>query len=119
MIASLDVIEHSPGKDSNDSPNSFAKCPAAHYFENRKASTPARIRFWLTELRTPELLIEVARNARAVARRLTSSRPLLAHAISGNTKALLRDLGAEESAEARATWGAGVYTQAQVAMFVA
>ncbi len=71
----------------------------AHYFENREASTPARVRFWLTELRTPELLVEVAGKAPAVARRLAATRPLLAHAISANTEKLLQALAAEESAE--------------------
>ena len=71
----------------------------AHYFQNQKAASPARIRFWLTELRTPELLIEVARKAPAAARRLAASRPLLQHAISADTGKLLQALTAEENAE--------------------
>ncbi len=71
----------------------------AHYFQNQKATTSARIRFWLTELRTAELLIEVAREAPAAARRLAASRPLLAHAISADTEKLAQALAAEENAE--------------------
>ena len=32
----------------------------AHFFENRDHATAGPIRFWLRELRTPELLIEAA-----------------------------------------------------------
>lgn len=71
----------------------------AHYFQNQKAASPARIRFWLTELRTSELLIDVARKAPVIARRLTASRPLLQHAISADAGKLLQALTAEENAE--------------------
>jgi hypothetical protein len=71
----------------------------AHYFQNHTDSTAARIRFWLTELRTPELLIELAAKAPAAARRLVSARPLLEHTISGNVDTLLTALASEESAE--------------------
>lgn len=71
----------------------------AHYFQNPEAQTSARVRFWLAELRTPELLVELAAKAPAAARRLASARPLLEHAISGNTAALLTALASEESAE--------------------
>ena len=33
----------------------------AHYFQNRAKPNPAQIRFWLQELRTPEILLELAR----------------------------------------------------------
>jgi hypothetical protein len=71
----------------------------AHYFQNRHRATAAQIRFWLRELRTPELLLEVARSNPALCRPLAAARPLLAHATAGDTAALERALKEEEAAE--------------------
>ncbi len=71
----------------------------AHYFQNQARATAAQIRFWLQELRTPELLIETARLHPGACRRLVSKRPLLAHAARGDTGPLAGALQAEESAE--------------------
>ena len=71
----------------------------AHYFEHRKKPNPAQVKFWLRELRTPELLIEVARTNAASCQRLVAARPLLAHAATGDAAALERALLAEETAE--------------------
>ena len=70
----------------------------AHYFQHRKNPNPAQVKFWLQELRTPELLTEVARANAALCRRLVSGRPLLAHATT-DAAALERALTAEETAE--------------------
>ena len=71
----------------------------AHYFQHRKERNLTRVNFWLRELRTPELLIEVARANTALCRRLMAVRPLLVHASAGNAVALERALMAEETAE--------------------
>jgi hypothetical protein len=71
----------------------------AHYFENQGRAAPAQIRFWLQELRTPELLIETARLHPGVCRRLIAKRPLLAHALVGDTDHLAPALQAEELSE--------------------
>ena len=70
----------------------------AHYFQHRKNSKPAQVKFWLRELRTPELLMEVTRANAALCRRLMTVRPLLAHATT-DAAALERALLAEETAE--------------------
>jgi len=73
----------------------------AHYFEHREQSTAAQVRFWLRELRTPELLVEVARRwpaARAAQRR---HRPLLASVRPGNEARVAEALVREEWAERR------------------
>jgi hypothetical protein len=63
-------------------------------------ASAAHVRFWLLELRTPEILIEVAGNHARVCRRLAAKRPLLVHADrGGDVSALERALFAEESAE--------------------
>ena len=48
----------------------------AHYFQNRKNPSPAQVKFWLMELRTASLLIEVARAYPGLCRQLTRARPL-------------------------------------------
>ncbi|MDO8943508.1 MAG: hypothetical protein Q7U75_10010, partial [Desulfobacterales bacterium] len=49
----------------------------AHYFEHRTRPGPAHLRFWLLELRTPELLLTLARGHAPLCRRLAALRPLL------------------------------------------
>ena len=71
----------------------------AHYFQNRTKPKSAQIRFWFQELRTPELLVELARRYPAICRRLAKERPLLAHAVGGLADALEQTLLAEETAE--------------------
>jgi len=66
---------------------------------NRAKPNPAQIRFWLQELRTPQLLVEVAQRHTLLWRELISRRPLLAHAARGELKDLQLALTAEESAE--------------------
>jgi hypothetical protein len=71
----------------------------AHYFQNRARPNPAQIRFWLQELRTPEILFELVRRYTPISRHLVLVRPLLAYAVTGETKKLEQGLLAEESAE--------------------
>src|SRR5262249_29871329 len=71
----------------------------AHYFENQKKPTPAQIRFWFRDLRTPELLLELANRYPAICLRQAKKRALLAHAQSGKMADLQQALLAEESTE--------------------
>ncbi len=71
----------------------------AHYFQNQEKPSQTQIRFWLLELRTPQLLIETARSNPRLCLRLASRRPLLAHALHANPEELERSLMLEESAE--------------------
>ena len=71
----------------------------AHYFQNSAAPNPAQIRFWLRELRTSQLLAEVAQRHTLLCRRLISTSPLLTQAALGKLDELERALLAEESAE--------------------
>ena len=66
---------------------------------NSAKPRPAQIRFWLQELRTPQLQVEVAQGHTLLWRELISKRPLLAHAAPGKLEELVRALAAEESAE--------------------
>jgi hypothetical protein len=71
----------------------------ANFFENRRHPNSAQIRFWLRELRTPELLIEVAKHHPKVAERLVPKRALIQSALTGHIKNLTDELLAEEAAE--------------------
>ena len=71
----------------------------AHYFQNRWNPTAAQIRFWLQELRTPSLLIEMARTHSEACRKLSKDRPLLDKAVSGDLDGLARALQDEETLE--------------------
>lgn len=71
----------------------------AHYFQNNAKPNPAQIRFWFQELRTPQLLVEVAGRHPSICRKLALERPLLTLAASGHVEDLERALVSEESAE--------------------
>lgn len=79
----------------------------AHFFQNQHDPTGAQVAFWFRELRTPELLVALARRYPAVCRRLTLERPLLGYASEEDVAALERALVVEELAERerdRAYW---------------
>ena len=78
-----------------------------HYHSLGQQPTLPRIDFWLREARTPELLAELAARFPAEARALLSTRPLLAHAVTGDLDAMRPLLDAEvraEQAKDRAYW---------------
>ena len=74
----------------------------AHYFEHRDRATPAVIRFWLRELRTASLLIEVVSGHSRLSREAARRRPAVAAAIEGSEDLVESALLAEELAERRA-----------------
>ena len=71
----------------------------ASFFENRRKPNPAQICFWLAELRTPQLLIEVARKHPVAAEKLAAKRPLLRLVLADESEKLENALAAEELAE--------------------
>ena len=73
-----------------------------NYFENRENPTREQIRFWFLELRTPDLLIELARSQGRIPAHLCRKRPLLKLAITGNNSSLADALLAEEQREREA-----------------
>jgi hypothetical protein len=70
-----------------------------NYFVNRDKPTSEQIVFWFLELRTPELLTEIASLHRSQWRKLIARRPILALAIEGAEPQLTEALLAEEWAE--------------------
>jgi hypothetical protein len=71
----------------------------AHYFQHRDRPNRAHVKFWLRELRTPQLLVELAQTHPRLCRRLVPGRPLLASAILGQAAKLETALRAEETVE--------------------
>jgi hypothetical protein len=71
----------------------------AHYFQHHETPNPARVRFWLRELRTPQLLVAVAQAHPEIRRQLVRGRRLLKHAVQGDTAKLEPALLSEEIAE--------------------
>jgi hypothetical protein len=74
----------------------------ADYFQHGDSPSASRVRFWLRELRTPELLVEAARRWPAARARLEKRRPLLRLARPDRQVGLADALAAEESRERRA-----------------
>ncbi|MGB7747778.1 MAG: hypothetical protein WBN75_10880 [Verrucomicrobiia bacterium] len=71
----------------------------AHYFQQSDRPNPAQVKFWLRELRTPQLLVELAKIHPRLCRQLVPSRPLLASAVLGQAAKLEAALLAEETDE--------------------
>jgi hypothetical protein len=71
----------------------------ADYGQNEHNPDPAHLRFWLRELRTPELLIKVATVHSGLAGELVSERPLIALAVSEAVNELAAALENEEKRE--------------------
>lgn len=70
----------------------------ADYFAGRAEPTNENVKFWLLELRTPELLMEIAAEHTAIADSLVSTRPLLEFALANNEGSLTDALLIEEKA---------------------
>jgi len=72
---------------------------AANYISESASADPRKSRFWLRELRSPELLIEASSIFPALAKELLAERPLLSLAINENLEALSAALREEENVE--------------------
>jgi hypothetical protein len=74
----------------------------ANYFQHRASPSTEQIDFWLRELRTPSLLIEVVLAHTERARERMSLRPLLGTALAGDEAAIEAALTDEERREREA-----------------
>ncbi len=71
------------------------------YFGHSASATPELVRFWLRELRTPELLVEVAGAHPELARAEAVWRPAVRAALSAHLEDVTETLEAEEREERR------------------
>lgn len=74
----------------------------AHYEEFSEEPTDERVRFWLRESRSPDVLIAVAAEHPELLREIISERPLLAETLAASRTALRQELEKEKAAEQRA-----------------
>ncbi len=98
LLALPDLVQAKKTQRDKDWPM-IRRLVEAHYFQNRAKPKPAQVRFWFQELRTPGLLVELARRYPVPCRQSLRSRPLLAYAAQGRTPDLERALLAEQSTE--------------------
>jgi hypothetical protein len=80
----------------------IARLVEAHYARHGQTPDDITRDFWLRELRSPSILIDVARSAPRDCARLQALRPLLEHAAAGSEQRLIAALRAEEDAEREA-----------------
>jgi len=73
-----------------------------NYFTHRDAASQDHLAFWLAELRTPALLVEISRIYSELAREAAVRRPLVRHAIAGDEGAVESALWEEERRERHA-----------------
>lgn len=71
----------------------------ANYFANRADPSPQQLTFWFEELRTAELLRDIAHDYPLAARNAVLFRALIQHAISNNMTGLSKALEDEERQE--------------------
>ncbi|MEM1226135.1 MAG: hypothetical protein AAGJ40_10570 [Planctomycetota bacterium] len=71
----------------------------AHFDQNGDEPTDDRVRFWLRESRTPEILIRVAAEYPALLKEVMKERPLLVETLGASRTALRQELEKEQSAE--------------------
>ncbi len=71
----------------------------AHYEEFRDDPNEDRVRFWLRESRTPEVLIRVGAENFEIMREEAKQRPLLAEAMGASKTAILQELDQEQLRE--------------------
>jgi hypothetical protein len=98
LLALPDLVQAKKTQRGKDWPM-LQRLLEAHYLQHRTAPTTAQQRFWLQELRSPELLVEAVRSSAELARELSNQRPLLRLAEAGPSRELTDALVAEENAE--------------------
>ena len=101
MMSLPDLVQAKKTQRDKDWPM-LRRLLEAHYFQHRDRATAAQVRFWLRELRTPELLVESARRWPAAWTIQRRRRALLALARPGQEPSLAEALAREEWKERQA-----------------
>lgn len=101
LLSLPDLVQAKKTQGDKDWPM-IRRLVEADFFARREAAAAADIRFWLRELRTPELLVAVASAHPEACRRLARSRPLLRIALRGDESELAAALELEEKKEREA-----------------
>jgi hypothetical protein len=98
LLSLPDLVQAKKTQRSKDWPM-LQRLLEAHYLRHRADSTPAQQRFWMRELRTPELLVDAVRRWPQLAERIAPQRPLLLLAQTEQLGQLREALSTEEQTE--------------------
>jgi hypothetical protein len=98
MLSLPDLVQAQKTQRDKDWPM-IRRLVEANYFQNRAHPTGQQLSFWFQQLRTAELLVELAKTQPRLARKATHSRPLVALALASDSPALSAALDEEESRE--------------------
>ena len=106
LLSLADLVKAKKTQRDKDWPM-LARLIEANYIENEAAPSDEQIRFWLCEMRSPQRLIDIAQRFPHLANELEELRPLLRHALAGESVALEESLAKEQQIERerdRAYW---------------
>jgi len=98
LLSLSDLVQAKKTQRSKDWPM-IQRLVEADYAQNRKTADEPHVRFWLREVRTAELLVEIATAYAELAREILSERPLLALITANRISELPAALSAEELEE--------------------
>jgi hypothetical protein len=98
LLSLADLVQAKKTQRDKDWPM-LRRLVEADYLQNRSHPTPEQLEFWLRELRTPALLVELAAGYVDLATAGARRRPLLALASAGNPAGVERALAVEEAEE--------------------
>ena len=101
VMSLLDLVMAKKTQRDKDWPM-IRRLVEADYFSHQDDSNPEQVDFWFAELRTPELLIELASAEPDTAKRLSTKRPILTIAATGDETRLIELLLEEERVEREA-----------------
>lgn len=101
MLSLPDLVTAKKTQRDKDWPM-IARLVEAHYARHAESPDDTMRSFWLRELRSPEILIDVARSTPRIREQVQGVRPLLEHAVAGSESRLVAALRAEEEAEREA-----------------
>ncbi len=98
LLSLTDLVQAKKTQRDKDWPM-IRRLVEAHYFQHHKTPNSAQVKFWLCELRTSQLLTELAHTQARLCRKLIPKRPLLELAVLGKPAELEQALIVEEIAE--------------------
>jgi hypothetical protein len=101
LLSLADLVQAKKTQRDRDWPM-LRRLVEANYFEHRLRPTPGHLEFWMKQLRTPVLVVELAAAYQDLASRMARERPVLAFAAAGDLTGVEGALAAEEAAEREA-----------------
>ena len=101
LLALSDLVQAKKTQRDKDWPI-VRRLIEADYYQHHARAEEQRVRFWLRELRTPELLMDLGQNYSQLCRELAPERPLLEAVLADNFGQVVHALKEEERREREA-----------------